>query len=61
MHAGRAHEQLSVEAGTALNPFRGLPYIRMYGKVSTSFSWFYIDHVMAAICQFVEIQLHQGS
>jgi hypothetical protein len=43
--------------GTALNPFRSLPYIRMYGKVSRSFflsSLFYIDHVMTTICQFIE-------
>jgi hypothetical protein len=26
-------EPLSARAGTALNPFRSLPYIRMYGKL----------------------------
>jgi hypothetical protein len=54
---------VSAETGTALNPFRSLPYIRMCGKVSRSFFpffLFYIDQVVATICQFVEIQLHRG-
>ena len=28
----------------------------MYGKVSRSFFWFYIDHDVAAIYQFVEVR-----
>jgi hypothetical protein len=33
---------VSAEAGTVLNPFRSLPYIRMYGKVSRPFFLFRI-------------------
>jgi hypothetical protein len=47
--------------GTALNPFRSLPYIRMYGKVSRSFFLFYVDHIVDTICQFMEVQPHRGS
>jgi hypothetical protein len=57
--ARQTHVQLSAEAGTALNPFRSLPYIGMYGKVPRSFFpsfLFYIGHGVAAICQFVEIR-----
>ena len=52
---------LSARAGTALNPFRSLPYIRMYGKVSRSFFLVYIDHIVVAICRFVELQLRRDS
>jgi hypothetical protein len=52
---------LSAEIGTALNPFRGLPYIRMYGKVPRSFFLSYIGYIMAAIRQFIEVQPHKGS
>lgn len=52
-------EQLSAKTGTALNPF--LPYIGMHGKVSRSFFLFSIDHIVATICQFVEIHLHRPS
>jgi hypothetical protein len=51
----------SAEIGTALSPFRSLPYIRMYGKVSKPFFLIYIDHIVTAICQFVEVQLYRGS
>jgi hypothetical protein len=60
---GLCYESMSAETGTTLNPFRSLPYIGMYGKVSMSFFLFflfYIDHVVVTICQFVEIQLHRG-
>jgi hypothetical protein len=63
-HAHLIGKFLSAEAGTALNPFRSLPYIGMYGKVSRSFSLsfpFYIDHGVAATYQFVEIRRHRGS
>ena len=33
----------------------------MYGKVSRSFLLFYIDHIVVAIYQFVELQLHRDS
>jgi hypothetical protein len=49
---------LSAETGTALN-FRSLTYIRMYCKMSRSFFLFYIDHIVATICQFVEFQLQR--
>jgi hypothetical protein len=56
-----AHEMLSAVVGTALNLFRSLPYILMYGKVSRPFFLFWIGHIVAAIRQFVEVQLHRGS
>jgi hypothetical protein len=53
-------EQLSAKTETTLNPFRSVPCIGMHGKVSRSFCLFPIDHIVATICQFVEIHLHRG-
>jgi hypothetical protein len=60
-HTLRATGELFGQSRTALNPFRSLAYIRMYGKVSRSFFLFYIDHIVVAICRFVELQLHRDS
>jgi hypothetical protein len=57
----RWDEMMSAEMGTALNPFRSLPYIRMYGKVPGSFFLSCIGHIMAAIRPFVEFKPHRGS
>jgi hypothetical protein len=45
------------DIGRALNSFRSLPYIRMYGKVSRPFFLSNIDHIVTAIRQFAEVQL----
>jgi hypothetical protein len=61
-HSGDENVVLLAEIETDLN--LGLPYIRMYGKVSRSFFLFFlfhIDHIVATICQFVGVQLRRGS
>jgi hypothetical protein len=54
-------EQWEPVWGSAQSPYLGsLPHFRMYGKVSGSFFLFHVGHIVATICQFVEVQLHKG-